>query len=102
MASKLTHSATASSPGLVPIAFASAPLGGFNAVAALGTATSATVELWVRVGPSSDWLLADTLQLTVGAPDLNVPVYPPYDEARWNVTAIAGGSIKLDAIGVGL
>jgi hypothetical protein len=102
VAAKLTHSTTASATGVVAIAFGASPLGGFNAVAELGTATSATVELYVRVGSASAWLLADTLSLTVGAPSLNVPVYPPYDEAQWNVTAIAGGNVKLNAIGVGL
>lgn len=100
MATKLTSNATASATGVVAIGFAAAPVGGMNAVAALNTATSATVELQVRVG--SDWLVADTLSLSAGTPKLNVPVYPAYEEARWNVTAIVGGSINLDAIGVGV
>lgn len=102
MATELTHSTTAAATGTVTISFSGSPLGGFNGVAALNTATSATVELQVRVSSASDWLVADTLSLTAGAPRLNVPVYPPYKEARWNVTSITGGSIKLDAIGVGL
>jgi hypothetical protein len=96
-------SATPSTTGFLPIGFASAPLGGFNAAAALGTATSATVKLWVRVSSASDWLLAATLTLASGGETAaNAPVYPPYLEARWEVTAIAGGTVKLDAIGVGV
>lgn len=99
MATALTSSTTAAAIGTVAIAFASSPIGGFNATAALDTATSATVELQVRVGAT--WQVADTLALNVTTPVLNAPVYPPYTAARWNVTAIAGGSINLDAIGVG-
>lgn len=99
MATKLSHSTSVSATGVVPIAFAASPLGGFNATAALGTATSATVQLQVRVG--ADWLVADTLTLGGGVNVLNSPVYPSYEAARWNVTAISGGSINLDAIGVG-
>lgn len=103
MATKLTHTAVVSGIGFTAIAFGAAPVGGFNAAAALGTATSATVRLWVRVGANSNWLLADTLTLTAGGtPEANVPVYPAYEEARWEVTAIVGGNVKLDAIGVGI
>lgn len=99
MATALTHSTTAAATGVVAIAFASSPIGGFNAAAALNTATSATVELQVRVGAT--WQVADTLVLNGATPVLNAPVYPPYTAARWNVTAIIGGSIDLDALGVG-
>jgi hypothetical protein len=99
MATKLTHSTTTSTTGPVPIAFAASPLGGFNAAAALGTATAATVELQVRVGAT--WQVADTLVLGGGTNVLNVPVYPPYEAARWNITSITGGSVLLDALGVG-
>lgn len=99
MATALTSTATTSVIGVTAIGFASAPIGGFNASAALGTATSATVELQVRVGAT--WQVADTLVLNGATPVLNAPVYPPYTAARWNVTAIIGGSIDLDAIGVG-
>lgn len=103
MATKLTHTTTASATGFVPIAFAAAPVGGFNAAAALGTATAATVRLWVRVSANSNWLLADTLTLSSGGTtEANIPVYPSYEEARWEVVSITGGNVKLDAIGVGV
>jgi hypothetical protein len=101
MATKLSHSATANSESVVAIGFAAEPVGGFNATAALDTATSATVELQVRVG--AEWLVAATLTLSSGGDTkLNQPVYPSYTAARWNVTAISGGSINLDAIGLGV
>lgn len=100
MATKLTHAASVSITGVVPIAFAASPVGGFNATAELGTATAATVELQVRVG--AGWMVADTLVLSTGTPRLNVPVYPAYEAARWNVVSVTGGSINLDAIGVGI
>lgn len=100
MATKLSHSTTASTVSTVAIGFASSPIGGFNATAALNTATAATIELQVRVG--AEWLVADTLSLSSsGNTKLNSPIYPPYEAARWNVTSITGGSINLDAIGVG-
>jgi hypothetical protein len=103
MATILTSSQSTSSTGAVDIDFAATPVGGFNATAALDTATTATVSLQVRVG--AEWLLADTVSLpdpTTGARARNVAVYPPYTAARWNVTAISGGSVILDAIGLGV
>lgn len=102
MAAKLTFTATTSTIGSVPIAFAASPLGGFNAQATLGTATSATVQLWVRTHADAAYILADTLNLSsADATSLNTPVYPPYEDAKFEVTAISGGSVKLTAIGVG-
>lgn len=102
MATKLTHSAVATATGMVPIAFGAAPVGGFNGAASLGTATAATVRLWVRVSTASNWLLADTLTLSGGTTEANVPVYPAYEEARWEVVSLTGGNVKLDAVGVGI
>lgn len=104
MASKLEDlGKTANATGAVDIEFGAEPLGGFNTTVALGSATSATVRVEVRIG--AEWLHADTIVLpdpTTGDTAKNVTVYPPYVEGRWNVTAIAGGSINLDAIGVGI
>jgi hypothetical protein len=61
------------------------------------------VLVQVRVG--DEWLLADTLVLpdpTTGVTVKNCAVYPPYTAARWNITAIAGGSVNLDALGLGV
>ena len=98
-------SSTVSATGAVNIAFpgGASPVGGFNAQAALNTATAAVVQLQVRVSATSPWLVADTLTLSsVGDTSLNVPVYPAYHSARWNVTSITGGSITLDALGIGV
>lgn len=103
MATELTYSTTASATGAVPCSFASSPVGGCNLAVALGTATAATVEIQARVG--DEWLLADTLELphpSTGATALNCPIYPGYTAVRWNVTDITGGSVNLDAIGVGV
>ena len=102
MATQLTHTATVTTTGLTTIAFASAPLGGFNAQSSLGTGSSLTVKLWVRTHANAGWLLADTHNLASGGTTTqNTPVYPPYAEARWEVTAIAGGNANLTAVGVG-
>ena len=103
MAAHLSYSTTANSTGAVACSFGAPPVGGSNLAAALGTATSATVQVQVRVG--AEWLLADTLQLphpTTGVTALNCPIYPAYNAVRWNVTTIAGGSINLDAVGLGV
>lgn len=102
MAAKLTFTALASGVSSVPITFAASPLGGFNVQATLGTATSATVQLWVRTHADAAYILADTLNLSsAGTSSLNTPVYPPYEDAKFEVTAIAGGNVRLTAIGVG-
>lgn len=104
MASRLTHSTSSSSTGAVAISFAAEPVGGMNVQATLNTATSATIQVQVRIHDTA-WLLADTITLphpTTGATTVNCAIYPPYNAARWNITAIAGGSVTLDAIGVGL
>lgn len=101
MATKLTDSQTASATGVVSVGFAASPIGGATYQASLGTATAAVVELQVRTGSSASWVVADTLTLSTGTPSLTVPVYPPYDAARWNVTSITGGNVNLSAIGVG-
>lgn len=93
---------TANSTGAVACAFAASPVGGCNLTAALGTATSATVNVEARVG--DEWLLAETLELPhpqTGATALNCAIYPSYTAVRWNVTAVTGGAVKLNAIGVG-
>lgn len=100
MATKLTHGTTTSATGVVAVSFAASPVGGANYQASLGTATAATIELQVRVGAT--WLVAGTLTLSAGTPTGNVPVYPPYEAARWNVTSVTGGSVALDSIGVGV
>jgi hypothetical protein len=103
MGIKLSHSQSVTATGEYAIAFGAAPLGGFNAQASLGTATSATVKLLVRTHANATYILADTLNLTNVSPQnsLNTPIYPPYEEAKWEVTAIAGGTLILTAVGVG-
>ena len=96
---------TVTATGAVSIVFpgGASPVGGFNGQAALGTATAAVVQLQVRTSATAPWLLADTLTLSSsGDSTLNVPVYPAYHSARWNVTSITGGNLTLDAIGVGI
>lgn len=101
MASKLgPYNQTASAAGAVNIPFVASPVGGFNAVATLDTATAASIELQVRVG--ADWLVADTLDLNAGNPSDNIPVFAIYEAARWNVLSVTGGQVKLDTIGVGV
>ena len=103
MASELTHHTTASSTGVVSIAFGVAPVGGVNVVAALDTATACDVKLLGRVHASSDWILIDRLVLAAGSDEeLNAAVYPPYADMQWDVVSIAGGAVKLSAIGVGV
>lgn len=103
MAVKLTDTQSRSAAATHAIAFAAAPVGGFNAQASLGTATSATVKLWVRTHADASWLLADTMNLSSGgATTLNTPVYPSYSEAQWEITAVTGGTVILTAVGVGV
>lgn len=102
MAVSLAFTGSANSISSVPITFAAAPIGGFNAQATLGTASAAVVQLWVRTHADGGWLLADTHNLSSGgATTLNTPVYPPYAEAKFEVTSVTGGTVKLTAIGVG-
>lgn len=102
MATTLTDTQTRSAVATHAIVFAAAPIGGFNAQASLGTASSATIRLLVRTHASATFVVADTLNLSsAGANTLNTPVYPPYAEAQWDITAIAGGTVILTAIGVG-
>jgi hypothetical protein len=102
MATKLAFTQSPSATGDYAITFASSPLGGFNAQVSLGTATSATIQLYVRTHSTAQYILADTLNLSSGgATTLNTPVYPPYEDARFTITAIAGGTVNLTAIGVG-
>jgi len=104
MATKLTpNPITASATGFFSIAWADLPVGGFTAQASLGTATAATVRLWVRAHAGAAWLLADTLTLSAaGDSSLSIPVYPAYAEARWEVVSITGGNVHLAALGVGV
>lgn len=102
MATKLVDTQTRSAVAEHAIAFAAAPVGGFNAQASLGTATSCTVKIWVRTHADANYLLGDTLNLSsAGANTLNTPFYPSYEAAKWDITAIAGGTVILTAIGVG-
>jgi hypothetical protein len=102
MATKLAFTQSPSTTGDYAVTFASSPIGGFNAQATLGTATSATVQLYVRTHANAAYILADTFNLTsAGATTLNTPVYPPYEDARFTVTSITGGTVILTAIGVG-
>jgi hypothetical protein len=102
MATKLSDSQSVSATGTSNIAFAAEPLGGFTAQASLGTATSATVKVQVRVN-STNWVDAAIFSLSSGGTTTDlVNVWPPYNQARWNVTAVAGGTLLLDAVGVGV
>jgi hypothetical protein len=102
MATKLTDSQTVNATGNFNIAFAAEPLGGFSAQASLGTATSATVRLQVRVN-GSNWLTAATFNLSTGGTTTDIaPVWPAYNAARWVVDAVSGGNVVLDALGVGV
>jgi hypothetical protein len=102
VASELNHTTTTTTTGPVSISFGASPLGGMNGTAELVTATSATVRLQFRVNASAGWVSSQSIVLDPGTqPIANIPVYPPYTDARWDVVAIAGGSIRLSAVGIG-
>lgn len=102
MASELNHTTTTVATGPVSIPFGASPLGGGNGTAELVTATSATVRMQFRVNAAAGWVSSQTVVLDPGTqPIANIPFYPPYTEARWDVIAIAGGSIRLSAVGIG-